>query len=173
MMAARINGFSVAYAVAGGVILWSGIKGATISDSVRSILAGNNSPAVTETITGSSGGTSSGTSAAPAGSPSGVTEKANEATARLMAASYGWGAGQQWTALNNVVMSESGWNNTAQNPTSTAYGIFQFLDTTWASVGYTKTSDPVVQIAAGLAYIKQRYGNPVNAWQFHLSNGWY
>jgi SLT domain-containing protein len=56
---------------------------------------------------------------------------------------------------------------------STAYGIFQFLDTTWASVGYTKTSDPVVQIAAGLAYVKQRYGDPVKAWAFHQANGYY
>jgi len=181
-MATRINGFTVAYTVAGGLILWSGVKGATISDTARSVLKGSTALANTEPITGSST-TSTGSSGVPttvagptqpiSGNPSSGAEQANQATARLMAASYGWSTGQQWTALNDIVMSESGWNNTAQNPGSTAYGIFQFLDTTWATTGYTKSSDPVVQIAAGLAYIKARYGNPVNAWNFHLANGWY
>ena len=68
---------------------------------------------------------------------------------------------------------ESSWNPTAQNPTSTAYGLFQFLDSTWATVGATKTSDPSAQIQAGLAYIAQRYGNPLNAQAFWQANGWY
>ena len=39
-MPAKINGFSIAYTAIGGVVLWSGIKGTTISDSFKDIIAG-------------------------------------------------------------------------------------------------------------------------------------
>jgi hypothetical protein len=94
--------------------------------------------------------------------------------AQRMAAGYGW-TGGQWAALRTLVQNESGWNPNAQNPTSTAYGLFQFLDSTWSSVGATKTSSPVGQIAAGLRYIKSRYGSPgaaLGAWQSR-SPHWY
>lgn len=68
---------------------------------------------------------------------------------------------------------ESGWNNKAQNPTSTAYGIAQFLDSTWAGTGFSKTSDPAIQIKAGLKYISQRYGDPNRAWAHEVANNWY
>jgi hypothetical protein len=94
--------------------------------------------------------------------------------AQRMAAGYGW-TGTQWNALRTLVQNESGWNPNAQNPTSTAYGLFQFLNSTWASVGATKTSSPVGQIAAGLRYIKQRYGSPSAAYGAWLSRSphWY
>jgi hypothetical protein len=62
---------------------------------------------------------------------------------------------------------------TAQNPTSTAYGIAQFLNGTWGSTGIAKTSDPFKQIDAGLVYIEERYGSPCAAWDFHQANNWY
>jgi SLT domain-containing protein len=70
-------------------------------------------------------------------------------------------------------MSESGFRNTAQNPTSTAYGMFQFLNSTWAGYGVGKTSDPRLQTVAGLRYIASKYGTPANAWAFHLAHNWY
>lgn len=79
----------------------------------------------------------------------------------------------QWNDVNSIVMAESGWCNTIQNPNSTAYGIGQFLNTTWASTGYTKTSDPKAQILAMYVYIKMSYGSPSAAWAFHQANGWY
>jgi muramidase (phage lysozyme) len=85
---------------------------------------------------------------------------------------YGW-AGRQWDALNMLLTRESGFNPNAQNPTSTAYGLFQFLDGTWAGVNATKTSNPQMQTLAGLRYIKQRYGDPVGAWNHELMAGWY
>ena len=97
----------------------------------------------------------------------------NARIGQAMAAQYGWNGGAQWNALNAVVMRESGWRNTAQNPTSTAYGIFQFLDSTWRSVGYSKTSDPGTQIAAGLKYIASRYGSPLGALAHEQQYGWY
>jgi hypothetical protein len=93
------------------------------------------------------------------------------ALAQSMLAARGWG--EFWNALDTLVMHESGWRPTAQNPTSTAYGLFQFLDSTWGSVGGTKTSDPGQQIAYGLRYIAQRYGNPAGAWSFWSKNHWY
>lgn len=76
-------------------------------------------------------------------------------------------------ALITLWNKESGWRPTAQNPTSTAYGIAQFLNGTWAGTGFQKTSDGRQQIQAGLTYIKQRYGTPSRALQFHLQNNWY
>ena len=54
-----------------------------------------------------------------------------------------------------------------------AYGIAQFLDSTWATVGGTKTSDPTLQIRYGLDYIAGRYGTPVAAWAHETAEGWY
>ncbi|WJN62753.1 hypothetical protein [Streptomyces phage phiScoe15] len=84
---------------------------------------------------------------------------------RRIAAEFGW-TGAQWVALEDLWTRESGWNPTAQNPTSTAYGIAQFLDSTWAGYGIPKTSDPELQIRAGCRYIRARYGLPSNALAF-------
>lgn len=99
--------------------------------------------------------------------------QANQKLGQQIAATYGWGSGQEWTALNDIVMSESGWCNVAQNPGSTAYGIGQFLDTTWSTVGGTKTSNASVQVKLMLAYIKARYNTPTQAWAFHKANNYY
>jgi hypothetical protein len=95
-----------------------------------------------------------------------------QAYARKLFPRFGWGA-SQWGPFNAIVMQESGWNPNAQNPTSTAYGIGQFLDTTWATVGATKTSNPYAQIFDMEEYIKQRYGDPANAEAFHLAHNSY
>lgn len=177
-MPGHVNGFTLAYAATGAVVMWSGIKGETVSDTFRGLLSGQAPAGGQEPIasmptpyTASTGST--GSTAPAGGNPSGGTPSANQAIGRTLAATYGWATGAEWTALNNIIMAESGWKNDAQNPNSTAYGIFQFLDTTWASVGYSKTSNATTQIAAGLKYIKQRYGDPIKAWSFHMANGWY
>ena len=83
-----------------------------------------------------------------------------------------WG-GSQWYWFNDLVMRESGWNNCAKNPKSTAFGTMQFLDGTWQGTGYTKTSDPYQQLEAGFIYIQNRYGTPSGAVYFHNINNWY
>ncbi|NEM04647.1 transglycosylase SLT domain-containing protein [Geodermatophilus normandii] len=83
------------------------------------------------------------------------------------------GSAAQFTCLENLWGKESGWNPTAQNPTSTAYGIAQFLDSTWAGTGIAKTSDGYRQIDAGLIYIEERYGSPCAAWAHSQANNWY
>lgn len=96
----------------------------------------------------------------------------NRVLGQQRAALRGW-TGPQWTALDKLVFKESSWDHLAKNPTSTAFGLFQFLDSTWKSVGATRTSDPGKQIEAGLKYIAQRYVNPSAALAFHNKNNWY
>lgn len=91
--------------------------------------------------------------------------------AREVLEKMGWG--DQWGDLDWLVTRESGWNPNAQNPTSTAYGLFQFLNGTWGSVGAKKTSDPLGQIQAGMKYIQQRYGDVRGARRFWERNNWY
>lgn len=83
---------------------------------------------------------------------------------------YGW-TGKEWEALDWLVEHESSWRPEAQNPTSTAYGLFQFLDSTWGS--RKKTSDPMKQIEYGTKYVKDRYKTPTGAKAFWQKNHWY
>jgi len=76
-------------------------------------------------------------------------------------------------ALLWVVKHESGFRPHAQNPGSTAYGLFQFLDSTWGGTGVSKTADAHWQTVAGYRYIKNRYHTPTAAKNFKLANGWY
>jgi phage-related protein/SLT domain-containing protein len=109
---------------------------------------------------------------ASAVSPAPAAAGGNVALVQAMAAARGW-TGAQWDALYAVIMRESGFRNTAQNPTSTAYGMFQFLDSTWASYGGSKTSDPALQTQYGLNYIASRYGSPQGALAHEQQYGWY
>ncbi|MCI4013017.1 transglycosylase SLT domain-containing protein [Brevibacterium sp. ZH18] len=91
--------------------------------------------------------------------------------AKQMLEQMGWG--DQFGDLNWLLTRESGWNPNAQNPSSSAYGLFQFLNSTWGSVGGHKTSDPKLQLEYGLKYIKQRYGDVKGAKSFWNSHHWY
>jgi len=105
----------------------------------------------------------------------GGSSAANRALGKKLAAQmYGW-TGQEWTALDSLWGTyESGWRNNAQNPGSTAFGIAQFLDSTWKPYG-SKTSNPGLQIKYGLEYIHDRYKDPIGALKFELSHTphWY
>jgi Transglycosylase SLT domain len=79
----------------------------------------------------------------------------------------------QFSCLQSLWGKESGWNPNAQNPSSTAYGIAQLLDSTWAGTGIAKTSNGFRQIDAGLVYIDGRYGSPCGAWSHSRAYNWY
>lgn len=70
---------------------------------------------------------------------------------------------------------ESSLDPTADNPTSTAFGIWQGLAATRKQyLGKDwETTDPYKQIDAGRRYIKDRYGNAANAKAFWVRQGWY
>lgn len=113
--------------------------------------------------------------AAPVATPPPAAPKTSRAM--TVSAYQAYAAGKvdatQFACLVPMWNNESGWNPAAANPTSTAYGIPQFLDSTWATVGYTKTSDPYTQIDAGLAYIAKAYSTPCGAWSFWQANHYY
>lgn len=84
--------------------------------------------------------------------------------------------GADWEAAKWIIGKESGWNPTATNPSSGAYGLFQFNPmggNTLASYLPDRNPDPAVQADAGARYIKDRYGSPTAAKAFWEQNGWY
>lgn len=83
-----------------------------------------------------------------------------------------WSDGPQYEALYSLVFQESRLYPQAQNRHSSAFGLFQFLNQTWAGTGITRTSDPLLQTVAGLRYIAHRYKTPVKAWAAH-AKGFY
>lgn len=82
------------------------------------------------------------------------------------ASRQGWTV-HQWSCAVRLIQRESSWRVNAQNPHSTAYGLFQILN--------LRPGTPLaLQVTRFLRYIEQRYNNdPCVAWSFHLRNGWY
>ncbi|MEU6771500.1 transglycosylase SLT domain-containing protein [Streptomyces sp. NPDC046759] len=80
----------------------------------------------------------------------------------------------QFDAFSKIVSHESGWNPSATNSSSGAYGLVQALPgSKMASAGADWKTNPATQIKWGLDYMNSRYGNPVKAWSFWQANGWY
>ena len=103
------------------------------------------------------------------GAVDGAKRMGNKAAVRGVATPYGWGFGKQWNAIVDLVQKESSWDTGAANGKSSARGLFQKM---------TSVHGPVEKTAAGQAiwglnYIKDRYGNPVNAWDHWQRNGSY
>jgi hypothetical protein len=75
-----------------------------------------------------------------------------------------------------IVVHESSWNPRARNPSSSAFGLFQFLSSTWRAylpeVPYGTVS-AYWQAVGGFRYIRARYGNPTRAWAFWQAHHWY
>ena len=179
-MPGRINGFSLAYTATGAVVLWSGIKGSSISGTFRSLTSGSAQVASTEPISTTSADTAAaGGSAAPGNTgASSASAAANQNIARMLAAPYGWSTGTEWADLVSLWNQESGWSNTAENPSSGAYGIAQALghgptNQYPAGPANPPTSSASAQISWGLSYIKSTYGSPSAAWAHEQSAGWY
>jgi hypothetical protein len=94
--------------------------------------------------------------ATPSGSPQQI--------AMAMLSSFGWSS-SQFGCLQSLWNRESGWNPSATNPTSGAYGIPQALPgDKMASAGADWQTNPATQIRWGLGYIQQIYGSPCAAW---------
>jgi hypothetical protein len=143
-----VSGLGVAYAATGFVLLWSGVKNATLKDTLTSFLKGQapaanptgaptigvSVPAAAASSVTSSSGAGSSSVTATGGTVSGTSAKANQAVAMAAAALYGW-TGSQWTALNNVELAEAGWNSLALNAGSGAFGIAQALGHGTAGTG--------------------------------------
>lgn len=86
---------------------------------------------------------------------------------------YHW-TSWQFHYLNLLWMRESGWNRFAYNHSSGAYGIPQAVPgNKMAAAGPDWRTSARTQIIWGMGYIQSRYGNPWNAWQHELQDGWY
>ncbi|BDH04031.1 MULTISPECIES: transglycosylase SLT domain-containing protein [Streptomyces] len=80
----------------------------------------------------------------------------------------------QYNAFSKIVEHESGWNVSAKNSSSGAYGLVQALPASkMSSAGSDWKTNPATQIKWGLDYMNSRYGSPVQAWSFWQANGWY
>ncbi|MEU2551811.1 transglycosylase SLT domain-containing protein [Streptomyces sp. NPDC013313] len=80
----------------------------------------------------------------------------------------------QYNAFSKIVEHESGWNPSATNSSSGAYGLVQALPgSKMASAGADWKTNPATQIKWGLDYMNSRYGSPAKAWTFWQANGWY
>ncbi|CAM3551765.1 aggregation-promoting factor C-terminal-like domain-containing protein [Nocardioides zeicaulis] len=91
--------------------------------------------------------------------------------ARALLPAYGFSS-DQFSCLDALYMSESGWRIDADNPSSSAYGIPQALTELHdMPAGYMTSAE--VQIRWGLEYIQDAYGTPCSAWSFKQGHGWY
>jgi hypothetical protein len=77
----------------------------------------------------------------------------------------GWD-GKQWVCINELIDRESKWSNIADNPKSSAYGLFQMLKT-------PEGSSIRMQTERGIRYIEHRYDTPCEALQHHNRKNWY
>ena len=80
----------------------------------------------------------------------------------------------EFDCLDELWTSESDWDPTADNPSSTAYGIPQALTGgTHSNLPSDYMDNPVSQIKWGLEYIRDSYGTACAAWEFKQAHRWY
>jgi hypothetical protein len=70
---------------------------------------------------------------------------------------------KQYKCFSALIGKESAWKD-AKNPTSSARGIGQLLDSTYRNLGMEHSEARVSQLVAALAYIHRRHVSPCNAW---------
>lgn len=191
-----LSGIAVAEIGAGGLLVYSGIKGYTLADTFTSLVKGT-APSDTEKVSQQTYGaaapsSSSSVAATQSAAYTATGSKSAQQALNNAAAAYGWNTGAEWTALANIEMREAGFNPSATNPSSGAYGLGQALGhgsgaSTQGSVtneyGGYGVSDAVAQAAnsgdAGAQavwmcqYIAATYGDPVTAWQHEQEFHWY
>lgn len=89
--------------------------------------------------------------------------------------SRGWTSPNEWFDTLRLFHGESGWNERAKNPASTAEGVPQFLDSTRKQFGWGPTAKE--QAGPAAKYIESRadYGRPSKAYAMWKSRSphWY
>lgn len=156
----------------GALVLFAGVKGYSVLKAIQNLIAGKpaNEGQNVSLISAGDSGSSAGTNA-----NIGPGASAAQAWAKAHLSDYGWGQ-DQFQPLVDLWNGESGWNASADNPSSGAYGIPQALPgSKMASAGSDWKTNPVTQMKWGMGYIKNRYGTPQNAYNQWLSRDphWY
>lgn len=82
---------------------------------------------------------------------------------------------KDFKCLTKLLGKESAWNPKAKNPTSSAAGVGQLLDSTYRNLGMKHSNAGVPQLVATLAYIGRKYGSggPCAAWSHFQRKNWY
>jgi hypothetical protein len=129
----------------GVVFAWAGLINRSVVGTLQDLVAGKQPTGgpgfqASNTIAGT------GSMAGDAGSVSGNLQN----TAKRLLAIMGWS--DQWPAFNELENGEGGWNTTAENPTSNAFGLAQAL-----GHGGSDTASPTQKYKKGL-----RRGQAVN-----------
>lgn len=84
--------------------------------------------------------------------------------------------GAEWEAAKWIIQKESNWDPTAVNPSSGAFGLFQFNPMGGNTLGEylpDRNPDPAVQADAGARYMRNRYGTPTAAKAWWEQHQWY
>lgn len=197
-----VSGVGLAYAAGGFVLFWSGLKNATLQQTLTAFLKGQQPPAnltgpptigVAQAASSTTPSTSSAAAAATLPGNTGAataSAAAAQTLARGLATAQGhpsWATGQLWADWVALWNRESGWSNTADtrksgldppDATDFAYGIPQSRPySKMPQAGWPPdkggSADPVSQITWGIGYIAGTYGDPSGAWAHEVSNGWY
>lgn len=141
------SGAAVAYCVTGGLILYSGIKGAKITDTVKAVLAGNLNVAGTEPINFGSSGSSGSAANAASGSSS---------QNYLTIANYLTGNGYSKAAAAGIcgcIAGESSGNPEATGDQGTSFGLIQEHGSQYSGlVTGNASADLDAQLPAIIAY---------------------
>lgn len=173
---------SLGYGIAGAgfLIAWSALINRSVLGTIQDLVAGKKPTpgpglSIDNTIPGNDIGLEG-----DAGSVTGNIQQ----TARRLLGIHGWQ--NQWTAFNTLEQGEGGWNPTATNPSSKAFGLAQALGHGTSATrgtlsnmygGFGLSTSEAVQANSGSAepqlkwmmnYIAAVYGNPTNAlakWQ--------
>jgi len=66
---------------------------------------------------------------------------------------------RQASCLLWIFNKESHINPKAKNPSSSAKGIGQLLESTYRNIGLKHSADPLAQVVASIAYISRHYGS--------------
>jgi Transglycosylase SLT domain len=66
---------------------------------------------------------------------------------------------RQASCLLWIFNKESHINPKAKNPSSSARGVGQLLESTYRNIGLKHSADPLAQVVASIAYISRHYGS--------------
>lgn len=81
---------------------------------------------------------------------------------------------RDFKCFNALMVKESHWKD-HKNPTSSAQGVGQLLDSTMKNLGMKRSESRVAQTVAALSYISRKYGSggACKAWAFWKKNKYY
>ena len=152
--------------LAGGVLVTTGVTGSSLASVVKGAPDHAND-------TGASGSTATSGSTASTGSTTTQQGSVTAGSLSGLASQHGWDASEV-AAWLGVIAKESGGRLDAQNPSSNAYGIAQFINgpSEYAQYGGNATTVQG-QLTAMANYIQERYGTPSAALAHENEYHWY